>query len=214
MGLAVVGDDLDGLRLVDHMVVGHSIAVGRNEEAGALSRDELSPLRSARPIAEETVGQAEIAKEALERRALRNGSPLPVEAHGPRGFALDAHRNDRRLHFVDDVGKPDRPRDLGGLRGRFSPALSDAEPGWRRHHRRRRSPASSRRQHRRRSRCAHSLREAMPSPFRSLPCSLAGVTLGQNAKRCITEKWHRTLKIGNVGGMCSDERRLSCSRAD
>ena len=37
VGLAVVGGDLDGLRLVHDVVVGDGIAVGGDEEAGALA---------------------------------------------------------------------------------------------------------------------------------------------------------------------------------
>ena len=46
VGLAVVGGDLDALGLVDHVVVGHGIAVGGDEEAGALAGREA--VRGAR----------------------------------------------------------------------------------------------------------------------------------------------------------------------
>ncbi len=42
VGLAVVGRDLDGLGLVDHVVVGHGVAVGGDEEARALAGDEAA----------------------------------------------------------------------------------------------------------------------------------------------------------------------------
>ena len=59
---AVVGGDLDGLGVVDHVVVGHGITVRRNEEARTFAGDDLVPLRHA-------VGNAEAElPELLERR--------------------------------------------------------------------------------------------------------------------------------------------------
>ena len=83
VGLAVVGRDLDGLGLVDHVVVGHGIAVGRDEEAGALRRSPKLRLRGCVrwPSRMPAVGHAEAAEEALHRRAGRERRCRPRMPH-------------------------------------------------------------------------------------------------------------------------------------
>src|SRR5207302_1548053 len=70
VGLAVIGRDLDALGLVDHVVVGHRVAVGRDEEARALPGGELAPRRAAQARTLARRFLAEAAKEELERRVL------------------------------------------------------------------------------------------------------------------------------------------------
>ena len=108
IGLAVVGGDLDGLGLVDHVIVGHRVAVGRDEEAGALAHREVAPARRALLRSAVTVGRAEAAEEALHRRAGRERRVAALEAVHARAFDLDAHRDHRGFHLLDDVGKADR----------------------------------------------------------------------------------------------------------
>jgi hypothetical protein len=64
VGLALVGGDLDHLGFVDDVIVGHGVAVGGDEEAGALAVTRLRPP-GARLIRKRVVGQPEAAEEAL-----------------------------------------------------------------------------------------------------------------------------------------------------
>ena len=72
--LAVVRHHLDGLGMVDHVVVGHGIAVGGDEEARALRRQMLA-RRNVRHIL--LVLEPELPEETLERRILSEGGSLP-----------------------------------------------------------------------------------------------------------------------------------------
>ena len=57
-GSTIVGFHLDGLGIVDHVIVGHRVAVGRNEEARALSGHLTPQLRQ--------VLEAELPEELVE----------------------------------------------------------------------------------------------------------------------------------------------------
>ena len=65
IGLAVVGRDLNVLGVLHDVIVGDGIAVGGDEEAGALAGDELMAATLA------VVRHAEPFEETLERRAGR-----------------------------------------------------------------------------------------------------------------------------------------------
>ena len=102
------------------MVVGHDIAVGRDQEAGADALPDLRALAALAlaghaVVAEATEELAQLRRHVLELRR----RPVAV-AHGV--LDLDAHRHDRRLHLVDDVGEGrrrlgvHRDRRLDGLR--------------------------------------------------------------------------------------------------
>ena len=93
------------------MVVGHHIAVGRDEEAGAEGLAELARTLLAR-AAVATAGHlvAELAEEALHRMArgqIGHRELLAVAVIVPIGdvLHLDLHGDDRRLHLVDHIGE-------------------------------------------------------------------------------------------------------------
>src|ERR1043166_6029469 len=113
--LAVVGGHFHRLGLVDHVIVGDRVAVGRDEEARALAHGEGGPRGPARTAGRGTIAMllairgAEAAEEALHRRARRERR-VALEAHLARtAVDLDADRNDRGLHLLDNVGEADRP---------------------------------------------------------------------------------------------------------
>jgi hypothetical protein len=112
------------LGLVDHVVVGHRIAVGRDEESGALA-GVLPALWSATAllvvattealtiIGPTAIGQtetlaairrAETAEEILEGRPAQGIFFIEAQVVAAR---IDTHldRDDGRLHFFHDVGK-------------------------------------------------------------------------------------------------------------
>src|SRR5215470_4942933 len=70
VGLAVVSRDLDGLGLVDHVVVGHRIAISSDEEARALPGHEAI-ARGARFVGSGSFRQAEATEETLHLRVRR-----------------------------------------------------------------------------------------------------------------------------------------------
>ena len=115
IGLAVIGSDLDGFGLVDHVVVGYGIAVGRDEETGALSGDgpvaqttRLGVARAALIVRKDAVRHSETPKEAFQL-GIRRDRRIAVKAHHPgTGIDLDADRNDRGLHLLDQIGEADR----------------------------------------------------------------------------------------------------------
>src|SRR5262249_33434601 len=104
VGLVVVGLDLHALAALDHVVVGHGVAVGGDEEAGALRHAELAA--AARTVGR--AGQAEALEELLEPG--RQG--FAVELHPlalRQRLTLDAHADHGWLHALDDIGETDRP---------------------------------------------------------------------------------------------------------
>jgi hypothetical protein len=70
-------------------------------------------MLTAARLVRHAVGHAEAAEELLDA-----GRKVAArEAHGARAAVdLDAHRDHRRLHLLDDVGEADRP--LGGVGAR------------------------------------------------------------------------------------------------
>ncbi len=118
---AIVGGDLHGLGVFDDVVIGHRVAVGRNEEPRAFAGDDLLALRH---HAVRHAGEAELLEEFFHRRSGRERVAIapfvPTHAAGI-GRLLDphAHRNDRRFDLGDEVGKSGRgSRCFSGLRGR------------------------------------------------------------------------------------------------
>ena len=113
--LGGVGRNLDRLRMIDHVIIGHRIAIGGDEEARALAHAEVAATRAA--LARATiliVRHAEALEEALHRRAGRERR-VAFKAHHLRAtIDLDAHRDHGGLHLLDNVGKTDRA--LRGLR--------------------------------------------------------------------------------------------------
>jgi hypothetical protein len=113
---AVVHDDLHLGAVVDHVVVGHHIAVGGDEEARTLALAEAARLLAAR-IAGTSLAAvltllavAEFAEEALQRmafRQIRHGELLAARAAlAVRDILnLHAHGDDGGLHPVDHVGE-------------------------------------------------------------------------------------------------------------
>ena len=108
--------------VIDDMVIGDDVAVGRNEESGALRLREMMPRRVVAPVgAVVVVRHAEVTEEMVERAVLGNirhsRHPLRIVVIDLVGVAeLDLDRNDGGLHAVDDIGERGRPG--RGLRGR------------------------------------------------------------------------------------------------
>ena len=108
---AVIGRDLDRFGMVDHVIVGHRIAVRRDEEARAFAGDDLMLALHAVGTAE-----AELPEELFERRT----GLFVIVALGHRAVVaifidLDADRYDRGFDLGDEIGEA-----RGGLR-RFRP---------------------------------------------------------------------------------------------
>ena len=101
------------------MVVGDGIAVGGNEEAGTLPHDDAIAAAATAHARRQPVGTAELAEETLHRRTRleRRIIVVVVVALGDFLVEIDLHRNHRRLHALDDVGKADRLLDLANLVG-------------------------------------------------------------------------------------------------
>jgi hypothetical protein len=116
VGLAVVCRDLDLVGAVDHVVVGHGIAVSRDEEAGALALHDPAAAATALQ-ARDTIRSAEAAEEALHRRARleRRGGIIAVVIARGLFLDVDLHRDHRWLHALDDVGESDRTLYLADL---------------------------------------------------------------------------------------------------
>src|SRR6266404_2396973 len=70
VGLAVISRDLDGVGLIDHVVVGHRVAVSSDEEAGALPGHE-AVARGAWFVRSGPFRQAEATEETLDLRVRR-----------------------------------------------------------------------------------------------------------------------------------------------
>jgi len=115
--------------VIDDVIVGHRVAVGRNEEARAFAGDGLAALRhailaplAALPTLAELV--AELPEELFHRRAglERNGAlvvavAVLLEHRGLGGGDLHAHRDNGGFDLGDDVGEAGRM-----LQGRVSGA--------------------------------------------------------------------------------------------
>ena len=115
VSLAVIGGHLDGLRLIDHVVVGHRIAVGADEEPGALAGHQML-ARSAPFLGGGPFRQAEATEETLDVRRKRR---IALEAHHLwTARELDANGNDGGLHLLDDIGKSHRALGALGIRDR------------------------------------------------------------------------------------------------
>ncbi len=107
------------LGLIHHMIVGHRIAVGRDEEAGTLAQSILASLLSrSLPVAKTSwsVRLAEAPEEILERRTPQRIVFVQRETVTAR-VHLDLDGDDRRLDLFHDVGKAHRA--LGVLRVRI-----------------------------------------------------------------------------------------------
>src|SRR5262245_19127373 len=89
MGFTVDGRHLYGGRVVDDMIVGHGVAVRRDEKARAQARDYLAGAWLFRRL--------EATEDLLERRRFLGGRRL---------FHPDAYRDDGGFDFGDQVSKP------------------------------------------------------------------------------------------------------------
>ena len=96
---------------VDHVVIGHCIAVRRDEEAGAFAGDGVMPLWSMRPeLPTELV--TELLEKFVKRRAGLNRDlslfivTVVLQQRWFRG-CFDPHRNHCRFYLGDNVGKAD-----------------------------------------------------------------------------------------------------------
>ena len=98
--LAVIGRDLNFVRVLDDVVIGHRVTVGGDKEARPLAGNELVTTL---PI----LRHSETAEEAVKRRAGRHRQLLLV---GPRRRPFHSHPDgdNCRLYFGDDIGEPDR----------------------------------------------------------------------------------------------------------
>ena len=109
---AVIGRDLDGLGMVDHVVVGHRIAVRRDKEARAFAGDHsMAPWHAFGMSLE-----SELAKELVERRLRpewEGVAVLPLVQCSLHVFLrrfpdFDTDRNDGGLDLRDEIGEPSR----------------------------------------------------------------------------------------------------------
>ena len=144
---AVIHDDLDAAGIVDHVVVGHDIAVGGDEEAGALRLAEaaragtrLTALLAAAPAALVAALLTAEAPEQVAQRVVLVEFRHPEReraALAPVGdvLSLHANRDDRRLdalhHVSEGGGRLDRPVErqhlcAGGSEGRQNTLLDGA----------------------------------------------------------------------------------------
>ena len=115
--VVLVEADLDLAGAVDDVVVGHDVAVRRDDEAGALrlrrprrALAAVAPLL--RQVLEELVERM-IVGQVREHIARRAGCALGAALRGLRDLGLaaavgDIDADDRRLDAVDDVGKRKR----------------------------------------------------------------------------------------------------------
>src|SRR6266478_5030217 len=113
IGLALVSRNFDLVGAIHHVVVGHGIAIGRDEETGTLTGHHAAATAagSTAQARRQAIRSAEAAEEALHRRArLERRILLAVRAIvlGELLGDIDLHRDHRRLYALDDVGKADR----------------------------------------------------------------------------------------------------------
>ena len=105
--------------MIDHVIVGHRIAVGGDEEAGAFAGDGLMALRHLAALALAALAAeliAELAEELVHRRARhrRNGVLVVVALlllHRRRlggSGNLHPHRDDGGFYLGDDIGEAGR----------------------------------------------------------------------------------------------------------
>ena len=97
---AVVGDDLDLGRALDDVIVGDDLAIGGNEEAGALAHAHLPPCRRGSAL-----GMLKRRKNFSSSCGMAHSGTVLVLVRGLRD--LDLHRHDGRTHALDDVRKGD-----------------------------------------------------------------------------------------------------------
>ena len=92
--------------MIDYVIVGNRVAVGRDQEARALAGD----LRAARQA-----GAAELVEEPVERRPRQERQDVvALIAAGDRVVRqLHAHRDDGGLHLRHKVRETDRARCVG-----------------------------------------------------------------------------------------------------
>jgi hypothetical protein len=100
---AVISRDLNRRGVIDNVIVGHGIAVGGNEEAGADAHDDLMAVE----LAARNVPEAILAEEFLERRAFQGWRR--IFAARPECICVWVlvdpypHRNYSRLDLCDQV---------------------------------------------------------------------------------------------------------------
>ena len=95
--LAAVEDDLDLAGVLDHVIIGHDIAVRADDEARALRLGDVLLRHPAPPL-------AKAPEEIVQRIVGRKLGALFVVIVG--GFdRLDLDRDDRALNPLDDVGE-------------------------------------------------------------------------------------------------------------
>src|SRR6185437_7293612 len=107
IGTAVVGRHLNLARAIHDMVVGHRVAVGGDEEARTLARNDVVLA----PQARKTVRPAKVAEKTLHWRIRRQA----VTVLGELLTDVDLDRDDGGFDALDNVGKPGWTVDLAGL---------------------------------------------------------------------------------------------------
>ena len=123
-GAAVLHRDLHVGRVLDHVVIGHDVAVRRDQEAGALGHADAGMV--VRHGTAAVLLLLELVEEALQRIALRNvGHRRGLLRIVVRRVVdhLDLDRNDGRGDAIDDIGeragcdlrRRGLTRDLGGV---------------------------------------------------------------------------------------------------
>ena len=107
---AVVENHGHGLGACDHVIAGHDVAVGVDDEAGAdaPARHHGAGLEVRRGA--EALGEV-VAEEALEVLRHTLAAPLLGGERGP-GLVHDFDRDDRRAHRLHHAGEAGRRQDL------------------------------------------------------------------------------------------------------
>ena len=113
----------DFLCLFDHVIVGHDEAVGRDEEAGALSKARRRLRRRAGHAF------AELLEEIVERVVLGQVGKARdlLVVLGDLGIALDVDADHGGAHLLHEIGEGDRRRAKGRLNGLGLGGLGDGE---------------------------------------------------------------------------------------
>src|SRR5262245_9244274 len=99
------------------MIVCHSVAIGRNDEAGALAGNKVAASASRHTLG--SIRNIRHSKTA-EKVAQSRRNVATAEATGLRAaIDLDSHGNHCRFDLLDNVGESDRRLHLAGLLGKI-----------------------------------------------------------------------------------------------
>ena len=115
VGPAIIRRDLNAFGLLDHVIVGHCIAVSRDEKARSLARNNIAATTARHTVrAIRGIGHSETPKKFAQARR----HVVASEAIGLRSAVdLDPYGDHRGFDLLDDVSKADRRLQLASLLG-------------------------------------------------------------------------------------------------